>query len=182
MNEHFTNFRAWYADVLEALHANRNAGIPAFMITLPLLERYLRLKSGLTPKDDIDGTFRANLIAMFPALRDDQSANNFWGVFRHGFLHQATLSWQTKRGKDLPIGRLTHDVPDAVRIEPDGSFTVNPVSFSRSVVRAIEQDFDTFVGEKSGSPSLPTVSQHPPKPPYSVPDGQPIAVSTSSRK
>jgi hypothetical protein len=181
--EHFANFKAWYADVLEGLHANRNAGIPAFMITLPLLERYLRLKSGLTPKEDIDSTFRANLIDLFPALRDDQVAKNFWTVFRHGFLHQATLSGKTKAGDQLPAASLTHDIPDPVWIEPDGSFIVNPVSFSRAVVSAIEQYFPTFVGETSEAPPLLKVSERPApsKPPYSVPDGQPTILSTSSR-
>jgi hypothetical protein len=184
--EHFANFKAWYADVLEGLHANRNAGIPAFMITLPLLERYLRLKSGLTPQDDVDSTFRANLIALFPALLDDQVARDFWTVFRHGFLHQATLSWKTRGGDDLPAARLTHDVPDPVRIGSDG-FTVNPVSFSRAVISAIEQDFNTFVGQASDAPPLLKVSQHPdPAKPagYSAPGTSmtpPIIVSTSSR-
>jgi hypothetical protein len=181
--EHFANFKAWYADVLEGLHANRNAGIPAFMITLPLLERYLRLKSGLTAKDDVNGTFRANLIGMFPALRDDRVAKDFWTVFRHGFLHQATLSGQTRAGDQLPAASLTHDIPDPVWIESDGSFIVNPVSFSRAVVSSIEQDFPTFVGETSAAPPLLKVSERPApsKPPYSVPDGQPTIVSTSSR-
>jgi len=176
IKEHRANFKAWYADVLEVLHAcGTNTGITAFMITLPLLERYLRLKSGMTPKDDVGEKFRANLTATFPALNIDQVAGDFWNVFRHGFLHQATLSLEKKGGKDLPAGRLTHAVPDAVRIESDGTFTVNPVSFSRTVVSAIEQDFEMFVGKDSGAPPLPKVFD------YSLPDGQPVIVSTSSR-
>jgi len=176
---HRANFKSWYVDVLEGMYANQNSGIAVFIITLPLLERYLRLKSGMTPKDDVSAKreFRENLGAMFPALRDDQTALNFWTVFRHGFLHQTTLSLETRKGLDLPIGRLTHHpVQDSVRVETDGSFTVNPVSYSRTVVSVIEGDFVTFVGKDSDAPPLPKVHK------YSVPNGQSIIVSTSSRQ
>jgi len=188
MDEHFANFKAWYADVLERLYPDRRAGIAALMITLPLLERYLRLKTGLTPKKRLEGPYWSNLRAIFPALRSDKPAEDFWTVFRHGFLHQATLSGETWGGGELPVGRLTHDLPEPVWIESDGSFTVNPVSFSRVVVSVIEQDFDTFVGAESEAPSLPTVSERPdPSWPAAYPMKQqlteitPTILSTSSR-
>jgi hypothetical protein len=180
MEQHRANFKAWYAHVLEGLYANQNAGIAAFMVTLPLLERYLRLKSGMTLKDHyVKKPFRAELGIMFPALRDDQVAEKFWTIFRHGFLHHATLSfsWETDDGDMLPIGRLTHHpVQYSVRIESDGSFTVNPVSFSRTVVSAIEGDFVTYVGKDLDALPLPKVYN------YSEPDGQSMIVSTSSRQ
>jgi hypothetical protein len=173
---HRANFKSWYVDVLEGMYANQNAGLAVFIITLSLLERYLRLKSGMTPKDDVGDKFRTNLIAMFPALSTDQVAFDFWRVFRNGFLHQATLSQETKGGKDLPIGRLTHGTPDPVFVVSDGSFIVNPVLFSKTAVSAIEADFVTFVGKDSDAPPLPKVHN------YSVPGEQTMIVSTSSRQ
>ena len=185
MKLHQGNFKAWYADVLEGLHADQRGGIAAFMITLPLLERYLRLKSGLKPKDRVDKPeFWENLRMMFPALPDAQAAKDFWSVFRHGFLHQATLSLETHGADELPGARLTHMVPDPLIVGADGSFTVNPVSFSRAVVSAVEQDFRTFVGDESKAPPLEKVGEQPyPAPAADGASGSPrlTIVSTSSR-
>jgi hypothetical protein len=51
MIEDLANFKAWYADVLTALYPNRNAGIAALTLSLPLAERYL--KRTRSPRDRI---------------------------------------------------------------------------------------------------------------------------------
>jgi hypothetical protein len=47
MDCHKKNFEVWYKAILEGLYSNRNAGFVILMVAFPLLERYLREKSGL---------------------------------------------------------------------------------------------------------------------------------------
>ena len=46
-NIHHDNFRAWFSKILEGLYSVQDAGFPILMISFPLLERYLREKSGV---------------------------------------------------------------------------------------------------------------------------------------
>ena len=97
---------------------------------------------------------------MFPALPDVKTARLFWTVYRHGFLHQATLSRHTMRGTALPVGSLTHDIAVPLKVEADGSFCVHPVLFSQQIVREIESNFTVFVGAGTTAPPLPTTVTH----------------------
>jgi hypothetical protein len=164
MSDELTNFNAWYVDVLRALYPNRDAGIAVLMISLPLLERYLRQKNGLGPDQQLDDGFRRDLCAMFPALGDEDTARQFWNVYRHGFLHQVTVAQRTQRGTALPGGWLTHDISEAVRLDPDEAFCVHPVLFSQTVTAAIEADFAAFAGVVAGAPPLPVVVRRDPFP------------------
>ena len=159
MSSNLDNFRAWYVQVLDGLYEKRDAGIAVLMISLPLLERYLRRKHKLTPEDGMSDAAMSGLCAMFPALRTVIQARAFWNVYRNGFLHQATVSRSTKGGALLPDGWLTHDIADPVRLEPDGSFTVNPVLLSKQIVNTIGGDFSVF---ESDAPSLPQVARRDP--------------------
>ncbi|HRI39984.1 MAG TPA: hypothetical protein PLO50_15620 [Nitrospira sp.] len=159
MSDHFANFKSWYTEVLAKLYTDRNTGLVVFMISFPLVERYLRQKSGLDPNQDLSNQFMNEFRKIFPVLRDDAMARQFWNVYRNGFLHQAALSRSTRRGA-LPAGALTHDISDAIKLERDGSFLVNPVLFSQRIVREIEEDFSTFVGANSTAPAFPTVVLH----------------------
>ena len=59
MSGNFDNFKAWYVQVLEGLYDKRDAGIAVLMISLPLLERYLRRQQKLVPADAMsDGAMR----------------------------------------------------------------------------------------------------------------------------
>ncbi len=146
MDENLKNFRSWYVSVLETLYPILDAGIAALLISFPLLERYLRQKSGLTPANNLDPKCWRTLLAVFPELRDAVSAERFWQVFRNGFLHQVTLSHSTRKGTSLPNGSLTHDVSEPVSIASDDSFVVHPRLFSQRVVSTIEIDFAIFAG------------------------------------
>ena len=150
------NFKEWYVDVLEALYPRREAGIAAFMIALPLLERYVRQVSCAGPDDTIDKCYAA-IRTIFPVLQSDKAAGDFWKAYRHGFLHQATMSKVAHGGRALPAAELTHDITVAVHIKTDGSFTVNPEKFARQVVSVIQADFATFIGKGSSAPPLPQV-------------------------
>jgi hypothetical protein len=159
MDEDLTNFRAWYADVLAALYPNRNAGIAVLMLSLPLAERYIRQRNKVAPGTDLTDECMRTLIGILPALRDVGTARHFWAVYRHGFLHQATLSAVARSGAALPVGWLTHDTREPFEMRQDGSFQVHPVLLSEAFVRAIEGDFAVFVGTAAGAPPLARVER-----------------------
>ena len=153
------NFKSWYVDVLAMLYPIRNAGIAVFMVSLPLAERYLRQKNSLGPDASLSDGFMRDLVRLFPALRDVKTVRQFWAAYRHGFLHQATLSLSTNKGAALPVGWLTHDMSDPVQIRDDSSFCVHPVLFSQAIIREIEANFAIFSGATAGAPPLMTVSR-----------------------
>jgi hypothetical protein len=153
------NFQQWYVEPLALLYPHRNAGILVFSSSLALLERYLRGKNGLTPKQDVDARCWNTLAAMFPVLRSrPDAAYEFWSVFRNGFLHQATTSPETRKGRVLPRGALTHDITQAVVIEPGGGSVVHPELFCREVLSTIDRDFAAYAGVGTAAPPLPFVT------------------------
>lgn len=159
MDEDWTNFKAWYADVLAALYPNRNGGIAVLMLSLPLAERYLRQKNKVGPEETLNDACMTSLVAILPALRDVATARQFWAVYRHGFLHQATLSAVARGGASLPVGWLTHDTGEPFEIRRDGSFQVHPVLLSEEIVRVIKADFAVFAGTTAGAPPLARVER-----------------------
>jgi len=163
MSSNFDNFNAWYVQVLEGLFGNRNAGIAVLIISLPLLERYLRGKHNLAPDDKVTDAAMGGLCGMFPALGTVAQARSFWHVYRNGFLHQATVLRNTRGGVSLPGGWLTHDIAEPIRVEAEGSFTVNPVLFSQKVLSTISADFASFEADE---PPLPQVTR---RDPFSIP-------------
>lgn len=156
MSEDLVNFKAWYEDVLTALYPNPNAGIAALMLSLPLGERFLRQKNHVAPGSPLTDACMVSLIAIVPELRDIATARQFWAVYRHGFLHQATLS-ATAGGVSLPVGWLTHTTAAPFEIRRDGSFQIHPVLLSQAIVRAIRAEFDVFAGTAAGAPALPRI-------------------------
>lgn len=159
MNEDLDNFKAWFADVLTSLYPNRDAGIAVLTLSLPLAERYLRQKNRVGPEEALTDACMTSLIAVLPALRDVATARQFWAVYRHGFLHQATLSAVARGGASCRVGWLTHDTAEPFEIRPDGSFLVHPVLLSQQIVRAIEADFAVFAGTAAGAPPLARVER-----------------------
>lgn len=146
-------------DVLAGLYPNQNAGIAVFMISLPLAERYLRQKRNVGPDRDLTDDCMSDLVNIFAALQGVPTARKFWATYCHGFLHQATLSTSTRSGTPLPVGWLTHNMSEAVQIRPDGSFCVQPVLFSQTIIRMIEADFAVFAGIAAGAPPLPNIER-----------------------
>ena len=117
----------------------------------------MRVKSDLGPTDNIKrgmGTLRV----IFPVFRDDGQAYEFWTVYRHSFLHQATLNEMTSGGLGLPKGWLSRDFTMPLEEGIDGSSRVDPVSFSRKVIKTIEADFAIFVGAGTAVPALADIS------------------------
>jgi|GEM_PF-3422388 len=159
MSTHRANFETWYKKVLELLYPHRDAGFAILLLAFPLLERYLRHKKGLKPDQSLTDPFYDELVLLFPVLKDNATARNFWQVYRNGLLHEITLSRQTRSGAPMPVGWLSHDKP-MITIETDGSMWINPPDFAQLVVATIELDFITFEGAMLSTP-LPTVKSQP---------------------
>lgn len=160
MSTHRENFESWYKKVLESLYPHRDAGFAILLIVFPLLERYLRLKTGLTSDQNLSDAFFDELARLFPELGTRSTARNFWHIYRNGLLHELTLSRQARSGALMPTGSLSHDKP-MISIEPDGRMWLHPKEFAQRVVTTIESDFTTFQGVLTSSSRLPTVKAKP---------------------
>jgi hypothetical protein len=156
MSRHRANFDAWYKEVLDLLYPHRDAGFAILLVAFPLLERYLRQKSGLTSDQNLSDAFFDELTKLFPALKAPATARNFWQIYRNGLLHEITLSRQARSGILMPTGWVSHD-KHLITIESNGSIWINPVEFAQRVVATIEADFTTFEGTTPVSTRLPTV-------------------------
>ncbi len=154
MTENKENFKHWFYNIIQSLYGNENAGFAILMITFPLLERYLRSKSGVTYDKNLRDAFYEKLIKLFPVLKENKNATDFWTIYKNGILHQATFSPQNRKGDKMPTGWLSGDT-EAIEIHSNGSFLVNPVKFAEIVIVAIDEDFVTFEGSNShGYPPL----------------------------
>ena len=146
------NFQQWFTNVLAPLFQKRDAGLVILMTAFPLLERYIRQKTPMSASDNFGDDAKALLLSLFPELKNLDAAGQFWQVFRHGLLHQVSFlpekrsSGPKRPPVSLPGSRITHDIPVAIRIEADHSFTLQPVIFCDRVLSVIEADFATFIG------------------------------------
>ena len=143
MTEHRENFENWFVETLKGLYPKRDAGFAILMIPFPLLERYLRQKSGIGEKV-LDAPFYEELVKFIPELRDKVNACKFWHVFRNGLLHQVAISTENRRGDQMPQGILSHDFPKAVEVDSQGRFRVQPVELSERIISGIQADFAIY--------------------------------------
>ncbi len=158
MDCHKKNFEDWYKAILEGLYSNPNAGFVILMVAFPLLERYLREKSGVHEGSRND-SFHKELAAVFPELKSQKDPPHFWQVYRNGLLHQVTFSKRKNRqGIKLPDGWVSNKGA-AVSIDSNGDFWVHPSQFAKRVIDTIEKDFPTFEGQHSPDHPLPSVHQ-----------------------
>ena len=67
-NDNQANFKSWFVDVLEPLYRKREAGFVVLIVSLGLLERYLREKSGVH-EANLDDRFYDELRKVLPALQ-----------------------------------------------------------------------------------------------------------------
>lgn len=155
MNKNLENFRSWYLNILDDLYSREDAGFVILMISFPLLERFLREKSGIH-EGNLADSFYSELHIIFPSLNSPDIAKQFWHVYRNGLLHQVTLSQKNSKGIKMPTGWLHKDV-DLLSIDASGDFWIHPVKFSKKVIEVIENDFKTFEGQHSPHHPLPKV-------------------------
>ena len=138
------------------MYGTRNAGLAILLITFPLLERYIRQKAGIPSDKDLNPSFYAELVKLFPELKDADEAKDLWSACRNGMLHQVTIMQMTRKGKPLPGIFLTHDIPN-IRREANGEIVLNPVDVGERILKAIESDFATFEGGAASRVPLPVV-------------------------
>ena len=83
MTDHEENFRKWFVDALDPLRRNGDAGFIFAFVSLPLLERYLREKSGAGEAITLPTQFFVELGKLFPEIagREDR----MWHCYRNGF-------------------------------------------------------------------------------------------------
>lgn len=162
MTDNMSNFVKWFKNPLASLYTNQDAGFIILMATFPLLERYLRQKSGLHEVVSLNDDFYNEFIGIFPYVTNIDNAKKIWGLYRHGLLHQATLKTKTKTGGTMILEIGVHG--DAHEIEigysPAGmTVKISPKKFSEKVISTIENDFATFESPDSPSHPLPTVDE-----------------------
>lgn len=150
-------FEKWFKQPLLRLQADPDAGFATVMISLALLERYLREKSGLGESPQTNASFRSELMKIFPTLSSDTLAQRFWAVCRHGLMHQATFK-TTFNGS---VAMRLHDSAPEIEHSYDSVgdvFVISPTKFSNRVIEIIESDFRTFEAPSSPGHPLSKVS------------------------
>jgi hypothetical protein len=127
------------------------------MVSLPLLERYLREKTRIFENPKLGERFYQEFLSLFPSAGNVDTVRAFWEIYRHGLLHQAAL--KTKAGI---IQAALHNAAQDIEVGYDtkGSvFTVSPVKFSDRVIEIMENDFRTYQGHSSAAHRLPQISE-----------------------
>lgn len=149
------NYESWFKGVVQLLHKDGNAGLAILMITIPLLERYLREKSGIY-EGQLNDDFYSEFIVVFPQLTNPKHGAEVWHIFRNGLLHQVTLSRGKRNGDAMQPGWLSYDGPALFR-DVSGVYCINPRKFADEIFRVIDSDFETFEGRNSVNHPMPIV-------------------------
>jgi hypothetical protein len=159
MTDHEKNFRKWFMTPLEPLRGNGDAGFIFAFVSLPLLERYLREKSGAGEAAILPPQFFLELRKLFPEIACRE--NNMWHCYRNGLLHQAAFSQEKRRQGIVVVLNAALSGHDNRPIYYDISgdcFYMNPEEFFDRVTKTILGDFTTYVGSLSPAHPLPSIS------------------------
>ncbi len=159
MNDNFANFNRWFKEPLLGLQQDSGAGFIIVMISLALLERYLREKSGAHESPRLDANFRTEFMRLFPSIGCDDLVLKFWEVCRHGLMHQATFKIKTNAGDSVTMGLHESALEIQHKCGSSGDeFMISPSRFSSRVIQIIENDFPTFEGLASPNHPLSQIS------------------------
>jgi hypothetical protein len=166
-------FQKWFLDSLAPLRGNGDAGFIFALTAFPLLERYLRQKSGCPDGQNLTPGFFTNLRLMFPDIAGRE--HSFWDCYRNGLLHHATFP-QAKLDKTTGIwvplpeaGISGYDTRPVYFLAPTSQFYLNPLSFFDVVTNSILADFATYEGSATVYYNLPSVLDPTPGVPNIVP-------------
>jgi len=77
MSENLDNFSKWFKNPLSRLHKNTDAGFIILIVSLPLLERYLREKTGNFENPTLDDKFYDEFVNLFPRSETPKPHGNF---------------------------------------------------------------------------------------------------------
>jgi hypothetical protein len=133
-------FARWFKNPIESLQKNIDCGIILMMISFPLIERYLRTKSGLKYQSKYTKSFYEEFHLIFNEISVNES-KLFWIAYRHGLLHQATMN------NSQITCSLSRSVEKIIYYEDKNLFLVNPFIFSKKVIDTIydSANFDKFL-------------------------------------
>jgi hypothetical protein len=145
------NFETWFVGPLERLYPEvEQFGFIIVMVTLPLLERYLRQKKNLGT-EGYNKKFFGALEELFPDLLGQ--TETFWKPCRNGLLHRGTFNG--------PGIRLVRDMNRPIEVNRDDPanivFHLDPVAFAQKVLATITGDFEVYA--TSLTSPLPAVFQ-----------------------
>ena len=145
------NFGAWFIRPLECLYPKAEQfGFVIVMVTLTLLERYLRQKENIRT-ERYTREFYVALERLFPILQGGDETWTFWKLCRHGLLHRGTFNG--------PGIRLVRDLKEpivVIRGDPANIvFHLDPVAFAQKVLATISGDCEVYA--TSLTSPLPTV-------------------------
>jgi hypothetical protein len=178
------DFRKWFVESLAPLRKNGDAGFIFVFGAFPLLERYLRRKSGCPDGQNLTPAFFANLGLLFPDIAGNE--HQFWDCYRNGLLHQATfpaakLDKKTGIWVTLPEAGISGHDPRPVYFLPVANqFFLNPISFFDAVTIAILADFAVYEGGSTNHYNLPSVLDPFGAVPHVVPTINPRLPGTGS--
>jgi hypothetical protein len=159
MNDDLANFNSWFKEPILRLQQDPEAGFIIVMISLALLERYLREKSGVPENGSLNAGFRKELMKLFPSIGTDDLARKFWEVCRHGLMHQVTFKIKTNVGDRVTMGLHESALEIQYKYGSSGDeFMISPSRFSSRVIQIIENDFPTFEGPLSPNHPLSQIS------------------------
>jgi hypothetical protein len=154
-------FQKWFIESLVPLRTNGDAGFIFVLVAFPLLERYLRRKSGCPDGQNLTSDFFTNLGVMFADISGNE--RTFWDCYRNGLLHHATFP-QAKLDKikgawiSLPDAGISgYDARPVCYLHSTVQFYLNPVSFFAAVTKSILADFATYEGSATAYYNLPSV-------------------------
>jgi hypothetical protein len=77
MDDDRANFEKWFKKPILKLQKDSEAGFILVILSIALLERYLREKSGLSERTGVDAQFVNELSNAFPVLGKDDLALRF---------------------------------------------------------------------------------------------------------
>lgn len=157
-----SNFRNWFVNSLAALRGNGDAGFIFALIAFPLLERYLRNKSGCPEGQNLTDEFYVNLgLSLKEVARRERE---FWDCYRNGLSHQVTFA-QAKLNRKTGIwialpqaGISGHDSRPVYFVEDSNQFFLNPIVFFDFVTGTILSDFCTYEGTDASAYRLPSIA------------------------
>lgn len=156
------DFRRWFVESLTPLRSNGHAAFIFVLTAFPLLERYLRRKSGCPDGQNLTDGFFTRLGSLFVEVAGRE--RQFWDCYRNGLLHQGTfptakLNKTTGIWVPLPESGISGYDPRPVYFVPaTNQFFLNPISFFEAVTNAILADFATYEGSVTPRYGLPSVT------------------------